>query len=212
MLYSGFPLSLLTLLTLLTSHFPYFNHAQKNKKVVDYLKERLRETKTVKFLVLLYLLCLLYSYTKKEKVVDDPNERLGETKRLSCFTHTVPLYFTTLTLLLLYLLYGKVVDYLKERLRETKTVKFFDNRYSIYLFYWYKSTNTDTALSIYLLYWYKSANTGAAGGDRTFVKEKFYQCTSFTGTKVQILTLFFFRTRRQDVLSLLAFRVQKYKY
>jgi hypothetical protein len=44
-----------------------------------------------------------------------------------------------------------VVDYLKERLRETKTVKFFDNRYSVYLLYWYKSTNTDTALSIYLL-------------------------------------------------------------
>ena len=81
------------------------------------------------------------------------------------------------------------MDYLKERLRETKTVKFFDNRYSIYLFYWYKSTNTDTALSIYLS------------------KCSFDPFTGFTGTKVQILKLFF-RTHRQHVLSLLALPVQ----
>jgi hypothetical protein len=44
-------------------------------------------------------------------------------------------------------------------------------RYSLYLLYCYKSTNTDAALlpetisrrfSVYLLYWYKSTNTDAA--------------------------------------------------
>jgi hypothetical protein len=175
-LYLGFPLTLLTLLSLLTLHFPDCTHAQK-KKVVDCLQERLRETKTAKFLVLLYLLCLLYSHTHTKKVVDYFNERpssrdqktvkfytLSISLLYSCakkkrwwigFPQRAPLKFYTqylfTLLLLLYLLYLKVVDYLKERLRETKTVKFFDNRYSVYLLYWYKSTNTDTALSIYLL-------------------------------------------------------------
>jgi hypothetical protein len=54
------------------------------------------------------------------------------------------------------------------------------HRYSVYLLYWYKSTNTDAKLrtaplcdaaqrvscrlrySVYLLYWYKSTNTDAA--------------------------------------------------
>jgi hypothetical protein len=54
--------------------------------------------------------------------------------------------------------------------------------YSIYLLYWYKSTNTDAAgggglsggrrvhalnptlCSVYLLYWYKSTNMAAGGG------------------------------------------------
>jgi hypothetical protein len=140
-------------------------------------------------------------------------------ERLSQVLHTVSLYFTTLTLLtllkggglsertpsrdqylftlllllyLLYLLYLKVVDYLKERLRETKTVKFFDNRYSVYLLYWYKSTNTDTALSIYLLYWYKSTNADAPLllhlPPARFSRSCCSQFACFTGTKVQILT------------------------
>ena len=47
-------------------------------------------------------------------------------------------------------------------------------RYSIYLLYWYKSTNTDTEAgsqagrrharySVYVLYWYKSTNTDTEG-------------------------------------------------
>ena len=44
-------------------------------------------------------------------------------------------------------------------------------RYSLYLPYWYQSTNTDAAAmdigmprySLYLLYWYRSTNTDAAG-------------------------------------------------
>ena len=39
-------------------------------------------------------------------------------------------------------------------------------RYSAYLLYWYKSTNTDASglnlrCPVYLLYWYKSTNTDA---------------------------------------------------
>ena len=49
------------------------------------------------------------------------------------------------------------------------------DRYSVYLLYWYKSTNTDTCVSLtadnlsklqcslYLFYWYKRANTDAKG-------------------------------------------------
>ena len=129
-LYLGFPLTLLTLLSLLTLHFPDCTHAQK-KKVVDCLQERLRETKTAKFLVLLYLLCLLYSHTHTQKVVDYFNERPSsrDQKTVKFYTlsisllyscakkkkvvdwipstsasqvlHTVSLYFTTLTLLTL---------------------------------------------------------------------------------------------------------------
>jgi hypothetical protein len=52
-------------------------------------------------------------------------------------------------------------------------------RYSVYLLYWYKSTNTDASdalcleglaasmrYSVYLLYWYKGANTAAEGAAR----------------------------------------------
>ena len=38
------------------------------------------------------------------------------------------------------------------------------SRYSVYLLYWYKSTNSDARRSaIYLLYWYKSTNSDAEG-------------------------------------------------
>jgi hypothetical protein len=52
------------------------------------------------------------------------------------------------------------------------------SRYSLYLLYWYKSTNTDAfiadqpqlqavaAASLYLLYWYTSTNTDAALADQ----------------------------------------------
>jgi hypothetical protein len=52
-------------------------------------------------------------------------------------------------------------------------------RYSVYLLYWYKSTNTHASdalcleglaasmrYSVYLLYWYKGANTAAEGAAR----------------------------------------------
>ena len=37
-------------------------------------------------------------------------------------------------------------------------------RFSVYLLYWYNSTNTEVAgrFSVYLLYWYNSTNTDAA--------------------------------------------------
>ena len=104
---------------------------RKRKKVVDCLKERLRETKTVNFLVLLYLLCLLYSYTHTQKggglpqrapPRDQKTVKVLHTQYLfillirkkkkgggldylnerpSQVLHTVSLYFTTLTLLTL---------------------------------------------------------------------------------------------------------------
>ena len=79
-------------------------------------------------------------------------------------------------------------------------------RYSVYLLYWYKSTNTEVlprsrrqslaapqgrarqgeqqVYSFYLLYWYKSANTDATG-ERLSAGTQF---TCFASTKVQILT------------------------
>jgi hypothetical protein len=93
-----------------------------------------------------------------------------------------------------------------------------DGRYSVYLLYWYKSTDTDARCScmkstgargshpmarrgtpIYLLYWYKSTNTDALLPAATHPtssppQAKRPACTAgtqftcFTGTKVQILT------------------------
>jgi hypothetical protein len=124
------------------------------------------------------------------------------------------------------------------------------SRYSVYLLYWYKSTNTDAAsrptrtlerhtntswkrrgavdkcgrrnvrkrlrYSVYLLYWYKSTNTDAAQmqkgrghtlggwGAKKCVErpqiQKGTQVPCFTDTKVQILTLYMYICRLKQRL------------
>ncbi len=66
-------------------------------------------------------------------------------------------------------------------------------RYSVYLLYWYKGTNTDAEGAAILLYWYTSTNTDA---ERVSILLSWYRSTNtdaecalscFIGTQVQIL-------------------------
>jgi hypothetical protein len=81
----------------------------------------------------------------------------------------------------------------------------FGFRYSVYLLYWYKSTNTDTESSDKPNITYCNRLWG-------------HQFTCFTGTKVQTLTQKAVTSQTSRIvigsggISLLALLVQKYKY
>ena len=74
-----------------------------------------------------------------------------------------------------------------------------NDRCSVYVLYWNKSTNTDAAgaVLLYLLYWYKSENADAAETLQAVSRQRrggalaacfTTQFACLTGTKVQILT------------------------
>jgi hypothetical protein len=107
-------------------------------------------------------------------------------------------------------------------------------RYSLYLFYWYKSTNTDAAHSLFLLGICRSKHavfTPAAERQELQGKSEYKSTNTdaFTSTRVQILTHLAVQVPRAcserdghlcverhqrlfQVRTFLALLVQKYKY